>query len=518
MSAKVLSLFLIAPTLLVGSVAQAQTSDKSPPESKEVAQAAPPPPPAAEAAPAAQDTASKDAPRPTERSAARTIEPVPGGPALTNPWFVRPPFEVKSGDWKLQIYGFAEGDVMNDSTRSFTDGANNSVLAHDGTQAGTLGRTQTTIRNSRIGLRATAPEFGGVRSLGLVEGDFFGYDPNPATGGTSTPTGAAATPSEAGFFNNPTFRIRAAYLRLYTDNVDFLIGQTYHLLAWQNYFFATSVAFLGLPSELFNRTQMVKLAYTFKSDAVNVDVAVGAVRPVQRDSAVPDGEAGLRLMINQWKGIHTPGNGGTAAFPAAIGVSGMVRRFRVDQFAATPTVGSYSTDTGYAIAVDALIPVIPAVDSTDRGNALTVVGEFATGSGDADEYTGMTAGATNKLAPGATTGPDIDNGLVTYDSAGILHTIPWQTFLVGFDYYLPPTGRVILAANYSQGDSNKMQDLYGSTSKTIFKSAKYVDTTLFWDVTPAARLGLGYQLTMQTFADNTNARNHRFELTGLYFF
>jgi hypothetical protein len=282
-------------------------------------------------------------------------------PKPVNPWFVRPSFDVMAGppsaQWRLTVYGFAEFDVMNDSTRSFADGLNSNVVAHDGTQAGTLGRTQVTIRNTRFGVKGSTPEIGGVKASGVVEGDFFGYDPNPPT------------TSEAGFFNNPTFRIRHAYLKLESDPVDILGGQMYHLLGWQNYFFPASLGFLGLPNMLFGRTGQIRLSHTFKTDAVNVDFAVAMFRPIQRDSSVPDGEAGLRLAINHWKGISTPGNGGTAAFPAAFGVSGLARRFKVDQFAAKPS-GS-STDTGWAIAGDILIPIIPAIDSTDRGNALT---------------------------------------------------------------------------------------------------------------------------------------------------
>ena len=56
--------------------------------------------------------------------------------------------------------------------------------------------------------------------------------------------------------------------------------------------------------------------------------------------------------------------------------------------------------------------------------------------------------------------PDIDNGIVTFDNSGVLHTIDWQTFMVGLQYYLPPTGRVIVSANYTQAYSQNMGALY----------------------------------------------------------
>jgi hypothetical protein len=414
---------------------------------------------------------------------------------------------VKGGkadsQWKLTVYGFAEFDAMNDSTRSFADGLNSNVVARDGTQAGTYGRTQFTIRNTRIGFKAEGPKVEGIKPSGVIEGDFFGYDPSPPT------------TSEAGFFNNPTFRIRHAYVKAESDVVDVLAGQAYHLFGWQNYFFPATIAFLGVPNMLFNRTQQVRVSHAFKSPDVNFEVAVAAFRPVQRDSAIPDGEAGLRLSFNNWKAINTPGSGGTAAFPAAIGVSGLLRRFRVDQFSATPN--ATSSDNGWAVAADALIPVISASDNTDRVNKLTLVGEFTMGTGYADQFTGMTAGAGfPKLPGGAAFNADVDNGLVTYDPSlnGVLHTINWRTFVVGLQYYL---GRFIVAGNYTQGDSDNMGDLFPK-SAAAFKKSQYVDGTLMYDVTPSIRVGAGYQYVKQTFCDDATAQNHRFEATALYFF
>jgi len=404
------------------------------------------------------------------------------------------------------FYGFAEFDAMTDSTRSFADSINSNILAHSGTQAASNGRTQATIRNTRFGVKGTVPEIGGVKTSGVFEGDLFGYDPNPPA------------VSEASFVNNPTFRVRHAYVKLESDVGDLLAGQTYHLLGWQNYFFPASLGFLGLPNMLFGRTGQVRLSHTFKSAAVNVELAVAGLRPVQRDSVIPDGEMGLRLAINNWKGISTPGNGGTAAFPAAIGISGLVRRFKVDQFAPRPS-GS-STDNGWSIAADVLIPVIPVVDSTDRRNALTLTGEFTIGSADADQFSGLTGGATFPTLPGgAAFAADVDDGLVTYDPLGngVLHAIDWRTFEFGLQYYLPPTGRAILSLNYTQGDSDNMAQLFPEATGVIHKS-QYFDANIFFDVTPAARLGVGYQYLRQTFCDNTTSQNHREEIMALWFF
>ena len=476
----------------------------------------------------------------------------PPSPPDTDQSFVRPGFVLTAGpkaDWKLTVYGFAEADMMRDSTRSFNDSINNNVIAHPFTQAYENPRLQFTIRNTRLGFRAETPAFAGIRSSGVLEFDLFGNQPSINSGGGS-PGQAAGTgdTTEAAYFNNAGFRVRHAYVKLESDVVDVLAGQSYHLLGWQNYFFPSTTAFLGIPNMLFNRTAQLRLSHTFASDPINVDVAVAAFRPAQRDSGVPDGEGGVRITVNHWKGITTPGSGNTGALPFAIGVSGLVRSFRVDPYAPLPAPPIPLT--GWALAGNILLPIIPAKDSTHRGNALTVTGEFVTGTGDADQYTGMTAGATmpnvQPLPPGTTfdihgnvlapTGamplvglpytPDVDPGLVAFDLNGVLHTINWKTMVVGLQYYLPPSGRIFITGNYSLGKSDNIQSLYRPDSTlrypwinsgSVFDTSWYADGNIFFDVTPSARIGLSYQHVAQGLADGFNVHNERFESTFLYF-
>jgi hypothetical protein len=524
-----LAILIAGLGLLVVSAAQAQSDGKAPAESAE--------PP------------SQALPPPVALPIAQTIAP----PTPVDPWFVRPPFVLTAGAasaWKMTIYGFAEADVMRDSTRSFNDGLNSNVVAHNLTQAGRNPRLQTTIRNSRIGFKVEAPEFQGIRPSGVLEFDLFGNQPRIDSGGGSPglASGPGAT-TEAAYFNNAAFRVRHAYLKIEDRFVDVLAGQAYYLLGWQNYFFGATCGFLGMPNQLFNRTAQLRLSHNFASNPVNVEIAAGAFRPAQRDSATPDGQAGARLAINHWKGISTPGSGGTDARAASIGVSGMVRSFKVDPYAPlpAPTIPLI----GWALAANVLIPIIPAKDGTDRGNALTLTGEFVTGTGHADQYTGMTAGATMPnaypLPPGTPVDfagvaapqdlagaqplvgrqytPNVDPGLVAFDSDGILHTINWQTFVVGIQYYLPPRGRFFVSGNYSQGKSNNIASLYHPVSPRqpwvnalgVFQSSRYVDGNIFFDVAPAVRMGLSYQRVDQELADETKVHNNRFEATFLYF-
>jgi hypothetical protein len=550
-----LAILIAGSGLIVVSAAHAQSNDKPQAESTERRSQEPTPPiqsaeqrweaapPTESAQPLPQALTPPVAP-PTRQTIAPTT-PV-------NPWLIRPPFVLTAGagsDWKLTIYGFAEADVMRDSTRSFNDGLNSNVIAHPTTQAGRNPRLQATIRNSRLGFKAETPAFHGIRSSGVLEFDLFGNQPSINGGGGSPglASGTGAT-TEAAYFNNAAFRVRHAYVKLEDDFVDALVGQTYYLLGWQNYFFGATCGFLGLPNELFNRTVQLRLSHNFVSNPINVEIAAGAFRPVQRDSGTPDTQGGARLAINHWKGITTPGSGGTDARAASIGVSGMVRQFRVDPHAPLPA--PRIPLIGWAIAANLLLPIIPAKDGTDRGNALTLTGEFVTGTGDADQYTGMTAGATMPnvylLPPGTPFDylgvsvpdalgaaplvgrpytPNVDPGLVAFDGDERLHTINWQTFVVGIQYYLPPTGRVFVSGNYSQGKSNNIASLFHVISPNrpwinalgVFRSSRYVDGNIFFDITPAVRMGLSYQRVDQKLADETKVHNNRFEMTFLYF-
>lgn len=113
---------------------------------------------------------------------------------------------------------------------------------------------------------------------------------------------------------------------------------------------------------------------------------------------------------------------------------------------------------------------------------------------------------------------------MTFDATGVLHTIDWQTFMVGIQYYLPPTGRVILSGNFTEAYSDNIANLYprgGSEIEFLTRVAKllrYADANIFWDVTPAVRLGASFQYTTTEYVDGETPRNLRGMGQALYFF
>jgi hypothetical protein len=494
------SLAIAAFALLANTaIARAQQPSDSPSPGSPDAQPAPASP---EAAPAPAAPPSVPAAPPADLSKG---EPAPAALAATTgsaptSWYTRAPLTVGVGEgaqrWTVTFFGFVEADYISDTTRSYNDAIGSALVARNDTYQGTVGRTQFSMRNTRLGLAFSAPAMGGIRSSAVLEGDFFGNQP-------------ASPPniSESSYYDSPTFRIRHAYLKLQSDIVDVVAGQTYDVFGWQNYFFPCTAEFLGLPNMVFSRDPQLRISKTFGADGpVSVDIAVAAVRPGQRDSQIPDGEGGLRLSVNGWKGITTPGNVGTVAMPLSIGVSGLVRQFKVDAFTPPPTQTSNRV-MGWGFSVDALIPVIPADNANDRNNRLTLTGSFVMGTGIADLMnTGGGARFPTLPNPAQQNPPpvytgDVDNGLVTFDTLGVLHTINWYAFKAGLQYYLPGDTRLIFSANYTQSHSNNMGKLFFAGGAeiellgTIADTSRYADANLFFDLTPAVRLGISGQYT-----------------------
>jgi hypothetical protein len=405
------------------------------------------------------------------------------------------------------IYGFVEFDAIHDSTQSFNDLAGNGAIARDN-YAAKHQRTTFGVRNSRIGFKMRGPESDDVKSSAIMEMDFFG----------NQPTGIA----ESSFFVSPAFRVRHFALKLETPIVDVLLGQYWQLFGWQAMFHPNTVEIQGVPGQVYSRSPQIRVSRTIKTDDINIEVALAAVRPPQRDSSTPDGQAGLRLVLNKWKGLHTGGSTGTAIDGASIGVSGVYRHFEVAEFATSQSQAK--TKNGSGISVDALIPVIPATPE-DRGNSLTLTGSFVRGTGIGDLYTGLSGGLSFPAVPTATGtaaySADIDNGMVAFDTATAeLHTINWMSYMAGIQYYLPPSGHVWLAANVSGMKSTNIGDFarqYGTTGK-VFEKSLWMDANLFVDVNKAVRLGAELAYFKQTYVDGHDAHNYRGQFSAFYIF
>jgi hypothetical protein len=484
----------------------------------------------------------------------------PAPPAVPS-WFYVPPLELGLGSgstrWAVQFYGFVELDIIHDSTRGFNESLGNGIiprrellsqgsamqtlLAPDGSAApnppGVNGRTTESARNSRLGLKVNAPSIDGVKSSILLEVDFFGNQP---PNGTYSSTQLPAPLTENNLLASGGLHMRHAYFKLESPYLNLIAGQTYGVFGFQNYFFPATTELFPMPNQAFSRNPQLRLYETINRGALGLDVAIAAVRPPQRDAEIPSIEAGVMMRLNSWKGLHTPGSLGTAADSAAIGISGTVRHFKLDNTQAVPA--QYDQLNGWGVSIDALIPIIPATDSYDRSNKLTLTGSFTTGTAYQDLMGGMTMGlgaVRYPPVPGTTvvSPPDltqglagtalpqtsfppanIDPGLILFDyyGSGAAQTINLRTWMVGLQYYLPG-GRVWIAVNYSHADSNNIVSALGGASiaqanglvianpyaKTVIQNSNYYDANLFVDVTPTIRIGSGGSLLKQTYADRS---------------
>jgi hypothetical protein len=264
-----------------------------------------------------------------------------------------------------------------------------------------------------------------------------------------------------------------------------------------------------VPAQVYHRNPQLRLEKKLTAGSVEVDIAVAAVRPGERDSGLPEGQAGLRLAVNSWAGAATPGFGRPVLSPLSIGVSGVVRQFEVPVFRAEP--GSAATRArGGGAAFQALIPIIPIKKIEDRGNSFTITGEYSVGTGIADMYTFMDGGSRFPLLPNPNVATPaiiyqapVDPGLVTFDRDLLLKTINWQAFVAGAQYYLPvDKGRVWISGIYSRIWSNNIKELTPAPSwGGIFTKMEYFDANVSIDITPAVVLGLSFQSVRQTFGD-----------------
>jgi hypothetical protein len=334
-----------------------------------------------------------------------------------------------------------------------------------------------------------------MRTSSQIELDFYGLVPTDARRHDSVVFGP--------------LRIRLAYFKLETGVVDIIAGQYYDLFGWNGSFYPMTVGYLGVPAEIYHRNPQVRIEKKIHAGDLELQIAVAAVRPGQRDSELPEGQAGLKISYNGWNGVATPGFGRPSLSPLSIGVSGLYRQFQTPVFRAEP--GSASVKTfGYGVAASLLLPVIPAKSLKEHGNSLTLTGEYSIGTGIADIYTFMNDGSRFPLLPNPSLSQpaiqwpaNVDPGLVTFDRNLDLKTINWQAVVAGLQYYLPvDNGRLWVSGIYSRIWSNNILELTPPASwGGIFTTMEYFDGNIGFDITPAVVVGFSYQRVKQIFGD-----------------
>jgi hypothetical protein len=422
------------------------------------------------------------------------------------------PISFQANGWNASIYGFAELDIMGDSTRSFpTEGVLNYTIARPNTVLGDNPALHITARNSRIGFSAEAPVWNSIKAKAVVEMDFFG---NQAPGTSQTDV-----------FTNGTLRMRLFYLKLDTPVVDIIAGQYHDLFAWNGgAFYPNTVAYLPVLGEIYHRNPQLRVSKTI-GGPVSLQIAAAAVRPVQSDAALPDVQAGAKLTINGWRGAAVPGASRPTVAPAALGVSFIGRHLSVNDFSSTP--GNPQTLNTGGVALNVFLPVIPA-SGNDLSGALSVTGELTYGAGISDMYPGLTGGVgfpslpnpnNTQVVPQYT--PDIDPGIVTFDANFQLQAVKWTGLVANFHYHLPVADgrRLWLSGTASMVKSNNALDLTPQAGQQFtWNKGVYADGNVWIGLTPYVQMAFSAQWMQQTFGDGTTAANLRGEASFYMYF
>ena len=422
-------------------------------------------------------------------------------------------------DWKISMGGFVELDAIVDSTRSFTEVEGNSAVSRDAV-SGQTGRTQMSIRNTRLAFSVEPPTYEEWKTKGYFEFDLLGFDPTPGT-----PTGAPN--SEAGFFNNPTFRVRHTYLSAERDGWQIMGGQYWNLLGWQPYYFMPTVQVAPITGMLYGRTGQVRVTKTVTMDNNNtLQAALGVMRPPQRDASLPGFEGGVRMAFgNRTAGFAGGSTAPQKTQPLSFGLSGALREFVIPQSPLAPT-GDVTHLPGYAAVADALIPVIASADGKDPANTLVFGGEFTTGKGYGDQFAGFTGGLASPLNS-STTAPEknvnLDSGIGGFDGSGNFQLVDIRTFNAYFQYHLPGTCRSWFSGGYGRLYSDNINTLVGVTGKTSAGNFPYDKVQVYFanwshDVTKQIRLGVEYAFSRTEYGDTYIAHNSRYQLSAFFIF
>jgi hypothetical protein len=361
------------------------------------------------------------------------------------------------------------------------------------------------MRNSRVGYKVEAPEEGSLKASATLELDLFGTQP---------------AVSEASFYANAGVRMRHANLKVESPWVDVLVGQHWSLFGWLGYFHPNSLEIQGLPGQVYARVPQLRVSHAFKTDVVNVVLAVAAVKPGQRDGAMPDFHGGLRALFPGRKAWRTLGGTTTVLDPGGLGVSAVTRQLVVPEVSASPKTATQAN--GFGWSVDALVPVLTGTKDS-AANSLSLTGSFTQGQGISDLFTGMGFGVGFPAPPNPTNAtpapvysPGLDSGIVGFDASGKLVPVQMQSLLVGFQYFLPVEPRVWLTGNFAWVTSPNAMQLGGAAK--IMKLERFYNAGLFWDVTSAIRVAVDYSYFQQEFADTQQAYDHRVHVTGFFLF
>jgi hypothetical protein len=427
-------------------------------------------------------------------------------------------------DATLRLYGFVETDNIYDTTQSYTEEqdsvapqARNVITSKSGgatgatNPLGTRGRDEMSVRNSRLGMELNVPaQDNGISARAVFEIDFLGNNGgNELPGTTSVPS-----QSEGSFFNNPTARVRHAYVDVSKilsaqDLLSAKLGQTWSLLGWQPYYFPGEAIVQPGVGQLYRRFVQARATETHTLGDWTLESAADAAKPAEMNSGSPEWHAGARVASTKYKGATIAG-ASTQMIGLSAGVSGALIPIR------TQSIGS---PTGNAIALDVLVPIIPSADGKSRDNTLVWAAEGVTGSGLGGlEMAGLTFGVPGIAAATSNSGTAIDSGIAGLNASGNVELIRMRGYRTHLQYTLTKWSASV---GYAQVEARNLDRFgAGSAAYALYPKLQYGYVSAFYDAATWLRFGAEINQTKATFNDPNNrfARNNRYQTSAYFMF
>ena len=413
-------------------------------------------------------------------------------------------------EWKILMNGFVELDVFHDTARSSVEAIGNGPIDRSGTYAGDNGRTQYSIRNSRLAFAILPPEQNEWKTKGYFEFDLLGYDPAPEKSANT----------EGSFNGSPTMRVRHAYMNGEKNGFVVLAGQTWSLFGWQPIYVPTMASVSPGTGTAYMRTAQVAFLKNMPvGDASKLQAAVSLERPAQRDSEVPNVDGGIRFA---WAGRHSgfsAASSDVTSEPLSVALSGTMRKFKTAGDSGNS--GDTHESAGSAIAFDTLIPLIASDEGV--GQTLTLTAEYTTGQGYADEFSGWSGNLSQTPVVGAAQleqlNSNVDPGQGGFNSAGSFALIKMQTMNAQLQYHFDSDHHCFSTLGYGEIKSSNVGDFVPVASgKIAYEKTSMIFINLFHDYTKQIRVGAEYAKLETHYVNEDLGRSDRYQLTGLFRF
>jgi len=419
----------------------------------------------------------------------------------------------------VEIHGFVQADIINDSTQSFNETVGDGAVKQNGSVAGDNGWTQFSERNSRFDFLAK-DSVGGWDTKGYLECDLLGYDPTSSYA-TAAPGGAAPTNSEYKFYTQPTVRLRHAYLQADSDGWTILAGQWWSLFGWNMDYVLSTVTEAPVMATLYERTPQLRIMKTFGDPAgAQLQLAADLEKPDEVSSQVPNVNFGIRFLMNDFKARFCSATGAAKLMPFSIGLSERNSTITYDNQGLATTFNQNATMTGSAIAADILLPVLPASEGKDDPS-IVLTGEWSAGAGDVDQFNGGGFnGGLAAVSAAAGSGANLDPGILGVATAdGTIGFVQIQSINAEIQAYLPPSIGTIITLGYGEIFSPNVLGMVGGT----WNDDKVMFANVMQDMTKEIRVGLEYATFDTHFATagahlSNDATDNRVQLSTWYRF